>query len=142
MLQRRFPLLLALFMVAALVLTAVAIILLNQANAEDCLSQRATCDATVNALLETADPSVAPALLEEKACLACHNLPELAPPLTIARAFAPSRRPPLSAATYLYEAIVFPNAFILEGYNPTMPITPLEPAEIGALIAYLLNDGN
>ena len=140
MLQRRLPLLLAIFMVAAFVLTLLVILLLRQSDAENCLSATVDCVADVAELLIAADPALAPALLEEKACLACHNLPSIAPPLEIVGVLAASRRPPLSAAAYLYESLVYPNAFIVEGYNATMPIPTLEPAELGALIAYLLGE--
>ena len=93
-------------------------------------------------MLALADASLAPAILEANACLACHNLPELAPPLNLAGPFAALRRPPLSAAAYLYEALVYPNSFVIEGYQPTMPISALEDDELGALIAYLLGEEN
>ena len=141
MLRRRLPLLLAAFTVSAIVGALLIILLLNRADSENCLDQRADCVARVVALLANADTAAAPALLSEKACLACHNLPSLAPSLELARAFAPSRRPPLDAATYLYEALVYPNAHIVPGYNPTMPITPLDDAELGAILAYLLGEG-
>ncbi len=127
-------------MVAAFVLTLLVIFLLSQIDPEDCLSATVNCHAAVTELLTAADPALAPALLEEKACLACHNLPNIAPSLAIVGALAGSRRPPLSAATYLYESLVYPNAFIVEGYNATMPIPSLAPAELGALIAYLLGE--
>ena len=140
MMQRRLPLILALFMVAAVGLTAVVIVLLNQTESDDCLNQISKCDARVAELLQMADPSIAPSLLEEKACLACHNLVNIAPPLDLMSAFAAIRRPPLTAATYIYESIVYPNSFIVEGYNPTMPLTDLTDEELSALLAYLLGD--
>lgn len=140
MLQRRLPLILAIFVVVAVLLTLSVIFLLYQIDTENCLSRRAECDAMVADLLAQANPTMAPRLLEEKACLACHNLPNIAPSLDIVGALAADRRPPLSAATYLYESLVYPNAFVVEDYNPTMPIAALEPEELGALIAYLLGE--
>ncbi|MCY4105453.1 MAG: hypothetical protein OXG02_01925 [Chloroflexi bacterium] len=140
MLQRRLPLFLALFMVVAVGLTAVAIVLLNRTDRENCLNSASECDARVAELLPLANLSLAPQLLVDKACLACHNLANIAPPLELATALAASRRPPLSAATYLYESIVYPNAFVVEGYNPTMPLTELTDEELASLIAHLLGE--
>lgn len=142
MIQRRLPLFLALFMVAAVGLTAVVIVFLNRSDRDNCLNRQRECDARVAELLPVADLSLAPQLLVDKACMACHNLANIAPSLDLATALAASRRPPLSAATYLYESIVYPNAFVVEGYNPTMPLTELTDEELASLIAHLLGETN
>lgn len=54
---------------------------------------------------------------------------------------AATRRPPLSAAQYLYESIVAPGAYLVEGYANAMPANfadRLSRAEIGRVSAYLL----
>ncbi len=138
--QRWVPILLATLAILAIIASAIVIIFLQQSETTDCLSEHLDCETLVEELLVEADASQAPALLESKACLACHSQPSIAPPLVNAAALAAARRPPLSTAAYLYEAIVYPNAYILPGYQPTMPLPNLEPAELAAIIAYLLDE--
>ena len=38
---------------------------------------------------------------------------------------------------YLEESITAPNAKVVQGYPPAMPPTPLQPAEVAALVAYI-----
>ena len=55
---------------------------------------------------------------------------------------AATRRPPLTAAQYLYESIISPGAYLVEGYANAMPANfagRLTQAEIGRIIAYLLS---
>ena len=63
------------------------------------------------------------ALVEEYNCIACHVLGDsrIAPRFQGVADRAGARRPVLSAAQYLFESIVDPGAFLVEGYNNAMP---------------------
>ena len=98
----------------------------------------------VAAALAGASASEGEALIEAFQCGACHILGEgrVAPSFTGIAARAATRRPPLSAAQYLYEAIVSPGAHLVEDYANAMPANfadRLTQAEIGQIIAYLLS---
>jgi cytochrome c551/c552 len=98
---------------------------------------------TVEGLLAVADPERAPKLMETHACYGCHlygALNRLGPSFQGIGARAAERRPPLSAAAYLYEAIVYPDAHTIEGYTGRMPLNfgALSDEDLGAIIAYLL----
>lgn len=98
-------------------------------------------------LLIVGDPAQAEAALERHACIACHRLggERVAPPWGEALvAAAGERRPPLTAAEYVYEAIVHPNVHIVDGYPASMPQdygTRMTEQEIADVMAYLLNGG-
>ncbi|MBC8099359.1 MAG: hypothetical protein H7Y11_07945, partial [Armatimonadetes bacterium] len=51
-----------------------------------------------------------------------------------------TRRPPLTAEAYLYESILYPTAYEVEGYTGQMPRTygELSDRDLGDIIAYLL----
>lgn len=103
-----------------------------------------TYAATAQLLLTGADPARGAELVEEKGCNACHagpNAGRLAPPHAEVAAFAAERRPPLTAPAYVYEAIVFPGEFVVDGYQNNMPrvyAEQLTDEELGDIIAYLL----
>lgn len=98
----------------------------------------------VNALLavEGADPVLGEELATSLGCKSCHANPftQLAPHFTGIATRAEGRRPPLTAAAYLYESILYPGAYLVPGYNNVMPQTygDLSDQELGAIIAYLL----
>jgi mono/diheme cytochrome c family protein len=99
----------------------------------------------VAALLATGDASVGEALITRYGCVACHAGAgaehKLAPVFEGVGSRAETRRPPLSAAAYLYESIVHPTAFELEGYSGNMPViydTQIPDEDLGSIIAYLL----
>lgn len=95
-------------------------------------------------LLEDADPANGAKLIQAQICAACHLLaPEspIAPNFAELAVAAHIRRPPLTAAAYIYESIVDPLAYVVEGYGPSMPQDyreKLSDKEIGDIIAYLL----
>jgi len=97
----------------------------------------------VAAIMPNADPVRGEQHMTTYACAACHvagAANHVAPPFTGADVAA-TRRPPLTAEEYLYEAIVNPGAYIVEGYPNSMPQdyrTRISPQEIGDMIAYLL----
>jgi cytochrome c len=97
--------------------------------------------ADVTPLLENADPERGRQLLSAKGCIGCHAN-NLAPSYAETHREAGNRRPPMTAQGYLYESIVFPNAFMVGDYPTNMPmnyVDSLTTAEIGDIIAYLLS---
>jgi len=99
--------------------------------------------AEVAAVMAGAEAARGAALLPAQDCLPCHldGDTNLAPPVTGLGAIAGQRRPPLSAEQYLYEAILFPAAYLVEGYSDSMAKNygdKLTAAQIGDIIAYLL----
>jgi cytochrome c551/c552 len=98
----------------------------------------------VNGLLQNANADNGALLIEEYGCVACHRLgvaSDVAPTFEGIAERAATRRPPLSAADYLYESIIDPAVYIVEGYQPAMPQNypdRLSDQELGDIIAYLL----
>ena len=97
----------------------------------------------VAAALAGASAAEGEALVEAFQCGACHVAGEgrVAPSFSGLAARAATRRPPLSAAQYLYESIVSPSAYLVEEYANAMPANfadRLTQAQIGHIIAYLL----
>lgn len=100
--------------------------------------------ADVTPLLANADPQRGFELVKNKGCLGCHgeNTNNLAPAYSETHREAANRRPPMTAEGYLYESIMYPNAFKVRDYITNMPINyadGLTPQEIGDIIAYLLS---
>ncbi|MBI5666610.1 MAG: c-type cytochrome [Chloroflexi bacterium] len=101
----------------------------------------------VAALLANANPGNGAKLVEKYNCIACHRAGaenRIAPPFAGVAERAPSRRPPLAAEAYLYEAITHPTAYVVEGFTPAMPQNypdVLSEQELGDIIAYLLTPG-
>lgn len=106
--------------------------------AEDTYAER------VNSLLQSANGDNGAYLVEEYECIACHRLgvtSKIAPAFEGIAERAVTRRPPLTAADYIYESIINPTAYIVEGYQPAMPQNypdRLSDQELGDIIAYLL----
>lgn len=93
--------------------------------------------------MEGADADIGAGLINEYECYTCHVLGDgsQSPLFDGIGKFASERRPPLSATQYLYEATVYPGAFIVEGYSDSMPNNydeRLSEQEVGHIIAYLL----
>lgn len=79
-------------------------------------------------------------------CGSCHepNLfgQRLGPPLDHIDTVAETRRPGMSAADYLKESILDPGAYLVPGYQDSMPRgigRDLTPTDLEALVAYLLS---
>ena len=77
-------------------------------------------------------------------CGSCHdpNLfgQRLGPPLDHIGSVAATRRPGMSAEEYIRESIVDPGAYVVPGYQDTMPRglgRDLSPTDLEALVAYL-----
>jgi len=98
----------------------------------------------VTVLLQGADASRGAKLVEQFACTACHRegaVNKIAPAYDGIAERAATRRPPLTAAAYIYESIINPMAYVVEGYNPAMPqnfAQQLSDQQLGDIIAYLL----
>jgi mono/diheme cytochrome c family protein len=79
-------------------------------------------------------------------CANCHepNLfgQRLGPPLDHIGTTAASRRPGVSAEEYIRQSILDPGAFVVPGYQDSMPRDlgrDLSPTDLDALVAYLLS---
>lgn len=97
----------------------------------------------LRAALAGADAAIGERLIAETDCATCHLTGEgrTAPLFDGLASVAGERRSPLSAEQYLYEAIVFPGAHLLDGYANAMPNDygqRFSRADIGHMIAYLL----
>ncbi len=98
----------------------------------------------VTILLQDSDASRGAALVEQFGCTACHRegaVNKIAPSYEGVVARAATRRPPLTAAAYIYESITNPTAYVVSGFNPAMPqnfAQQLSDRQLGDIIAYLL----
>ena len=79
-------------------------------------------------------------------CANCHEPnffgQRLGPPLDHVGSVAAIRRPGLSAEEYLRQSILDPGAFVVPGYQDSMPRDlgrDLSPTDLDALVAYLLS---
>ena len=95
-------------------------------------------------LLESADPERGAELVETHGCNACHagEAADIVAPSHEGLADrAGERVPPLTAAAYIYEAIIYPAAHIADDYPASMPpnyAALIPDNELGDIIAYLL----
>jgi mono/diheme cytochrome c family protein len=84
------------------------------------------------------------ALFSAKGCSGCHSLGPLragapvGPDLTALPTVSATRKPGLSAEGYVRESLASPQAFVVPGFGPQMPLLSLSEAETQALIAFLL----
>lgn len=100
--------------------------------------------AIVADLLAQGDAAQGDALMEKYTCVVCHRLgveTQIAPSLAGINERAAERRPPMSAAEYIYESIVHPTEYVVEGYPASMLQdfgARIPDQELGSIIAYLL----
>jgi cytochrome c551/c552 len=97
----------------------------------------------VAALLVDADPVNGEALSQQYGCHACHVLAgeNVAPPFAGVATRAAERRPPMTAAAYLYESIVNPAVYVVEPYASSMAqdyAQRIPDGDMGDILAYLL----
>ncbi len=110
---------------------------------EDELLTEDTYIQIVMRLLENADPDNGEQLVLQYGCTTCHagvNAGRLAPAFTLLPDIMGDRRPPLTAAAYVYESIIYPGAYTVEGYVNNMPRIYEEQIaddDLGDIIAYL-----
>ncbi|MCS7072260.1 MAG: cytochrome c [Anaerolinea sp.] len=100
--------------------------------------------AAVNVLLARGNPANGETLTVTYGCAACHVTGVahgLAPAFTGVADVAAMRNPPLSAAEYLYQSIVHPTAYLVEGYANSMPqdfASRMSEQDLADVLAYLL----
>ncbi len=97
------------------------------------------------ALVQRGDPNRAEQHIVTYGCFACHRIGvenNIAPAFVGIAGRAAERKPELSAAAYLYESILYPAAYTVEGYPSSMPQdypTRISEDDLADLIAYLLS---
>ena len=142
--QTQAALILTIALLAAVAFVFVITLVISSATDTDASSvNQQSYAAEAAAALEGSRPSAGAALIEDHACAACHVLGNgaVAPLFDGIADRAAQQRPPLSAEQYLYEAIVYPAAYILKPYANAMPNDydlRLSQQEIGHIIAYLM----
>lgn len=99
----------------------------------------------VTPLLVDADPVRGAELATLYGCNGCHgdDSQVYAPRHSALSEVIADRRPPLQPAAYIYESILYPGAFVVEGYQNNMPriyAGQIPPEDLGDIIAYLLGD--
>ena len=75
----------------------------------------------VSLLLEIGNPENAPDLLNQRICNSCHVGGNIAPLFSELAEVAADRRQPLTASAYIYESMMYPQAFVVEGRQGNMP---------------------
>ncbi len=101
-------------------------------------------EARAAALLAQGDATRGAVLIETYQCAACHVIGaenNIAPPFAGLADRAEARHPSLSAAAYVYESIVNPAAFIVEGFQNSMVQNfkdRVTDQDLADLMAYLL----
>lgn len=100
---------------------------------------------TVARLMSIGDASRAETLSVMYICAACHrNSAQIAPQWSDLLSVAPERRPGLTAEEYIYESIVHPGMYLVEGYPASMPQdygTSLSEQDLADILVYLVNGG-
>ena len=81
-----------------------------------------------------------------KGCTGCHSRAGVSegfigPDLTALSDRAGDRVDGLSAEEYVRQSVLDPRAYVVSGYDPVMPVLPVDTAELDALVDYLLSDG-
>jgi cbb3-type cytochrome oxidase cytochrome c subunit len=81
-----------------------------------------------------------------KGCTGCHSRAGVSegfigPDLTGLADRAGVRVEGLTAAEYVRQSVLNPQAYIVDGYGPQMPVLPVDPRELDALVEFLLSDG-
>ena len=127
---------------AFVVLLALVISATSPASGVGTIASASYASALATARAE-ANVEIGERLVTETDCATCHLTGEgrTAPLFGGLASMAGARRPPLNAEQYLYEAIVYPAAHLVDGYANAMPIDygdRFSLTEIGHMIAYLL----
>lgn len=138
----------SIILVAFVIFFVVEFLILSESSsgvAEDELTADTYMD-IVTPLLASADPARGEELILQYGCTACHggeNAGRLAPDWSSLREVAADRRSPLTAAAYVYESIIHPGAYTVEGYVNNMPRLydeQISEADLGDIIAYLISE--
>ncbi len=80
-----------------------------------------------------------------KGCTGCHSLAGVSegfigPDLTALADRAGDRVGGLYAEEYVRQSVLDPRAYVVSGYDPVMPVLPVDIAELDALVEFLLSD--
>jgi cytochrome c551/c552 len=100
-------------------------------------------EARAAALLPLGDPARGDSLIETQGCYACHRVGAvngIAPSFEGIADRAGERKSGMSAPAYLYESIMYPTAYIVDGFSPAMPQNypaVLSDQDMADLLAYL-----
>jgi cytochrome c551/c552 len=99
--------------------------------------------ARVDALLTIGKLADAEAVVTKYGCVACHRdgANTVAPSWVGMAERAATRRPPMPADAYIYESIVYPAAYVVEGYTDLMPkdfAQRLSDQELADVLTFLL----
>jgi cytochrome c551/c552 len=81
-----------------------------------------------------------------KGCTGCHSRAGVSegfigPDLTALSDRAGDRVEGLSAEEYVKQSVLDPQAYVVDGYDPVMPVLPVDTQELDALVEFLLSDG-
>lgn len=143
----RWPIILTLILVSAFgVIFLVEFTVASQRGPEDPAAVIADYEAVVSELLVDANPENGARLVNDKyECHACHvqGAGQVAPGYDLLGVHAVELRPQLQPEAYLYEAIVYPAAYVVEGYPNAMPQnygSRLTNRELADIIAYLMTN--
>jgi mono/diheme cytochrome c family protein len=143
--MRRWPVFVVLGLLIGITLLFVLVFITASSTPEPTAKPDAAAYAgLVETLLVDADPVRGEPLMATFACNTCHVAAaetHIAPPFDGIAVRAAERRPPLTAAEYIYESITNPSAYIVEGFAASMPQDyrqRLTDQQLGDIIAYLL----
>jgi len=80
-----------------------------------------------------------------KGCIGCHSRAGVSegfvgPDLTALADRAGDRVEGLSAEDYVRQSVLDPRAYVVDGYDPLMPVLPVDAQELDALVEFLLSD--
>lgn len=121
---------------------------MSEADLIPAYDDRGDYPAAAEYLLSIGDADNGLYVVQEHDCIACHisygddvDMLPLAPPFEQVREVAGERRRNMSAEAYIYESIMYPDVFLVDGFFGTMPeyqyaINEQELADIMAFILY------
>ncbi len=140
---------LAVFVSAVLLIVVVVFFLVELFSFDEGGSSAEPVSATayrerLDVLLAMGNPANAEPVFQIYGCVACHRVGAangIAPSWEGIAERAASRRPPMPADAYLYESIIHPDAYLVEGFpNSMVPNldSRMSDQELADVIAYLL----
>jgi hypothetical protein len=142
---KRLPAEAALLLIVIVLIAFVAVVITNLQGVEVGGEEPVSAEsyrARVDALLAIGQPENAEAAMTKFTCIACHRGESAVGPLFEGIAErAATRRPPMPADAYIYESIIHPSAYVVEGYNDVMLRdigTRISDQELADIISYLL----
>ena len=138
------PIVIALALIVLVVVGFIIVMLANTGNGTDgeepvsAQSYRVRMDS----LLAIGQPENAETAMTKYTCIACHRGASAVGPLFEGIAErAATRRPPMPADAYIYESIIHPSVYVVEGYNDVMLRdigARISDQELADIISYVL----